>query len=103
MNNYPPEVEYVDDQTAALYLELPGSKVVLLQSAFELAECAGVVRTIDIRNSKVCIITTPTMLAEVFEILNGLKAAMPPIIQKRGQIPWRLIPKSEVLDAAVLS
>lgn len=89
----PAEVELIDNHTAVLYLELPGSKVVLLQSAFELAECAGVVRTIDIRESKVCIITTPTMLPEVFEILNGLKDEMPPIIRKRGRVDWRLIPK----------
>ena len=78
-------VENPDDETRILYLEVPGSKVVLLQSFFELYEGLGLVRTIDIRSSQVCIITTTSQLDDSFKALYDIREA----------VPWRLIAKPD--------
>ena len=77
------ELTHLDSEAIALYLEIPGRKVVELQAYFDLYEGLGVVRTIDIQNSLVCIITTPTMLEKCSAALNAL----------RETIPWRSIPQ----------
>lgn len=73
----------LDDETVALYLEIPGSRVVLLQAYFELYEELGTVRTIDIKNSLVCIITTNSMMTACCELLKAI----------RSEIDWRSIPQ----------
>lgn len=67
----------LDDQTVALYLEVPGPKVVLLQALFESYECIGTVRTIDIKRSLVCILTTRAMLDDCLKLLDTLQEEIP--------------------------
>jgi hypothetical protein len=69
----------LDEHTFVLYLEVPGSKVVLLQGFFELYEGVGTVRTLDIRRSLLCILTTRTMLADCIKILHEISS----------HVPWR--------------
>lgn len=69
----------VDTETCAIPLVVPGSQVVLLQAFFELYEGPGTVRTINIRNSLICIITTPSMVSDCIEVLEAL----------HRQIHWR--------------
>ena len=75
-------LERPDNETVIIHLECPGSKVVLLQSLFELYEGAGVVRTVDIRKSLVCILTTPQCLDLCIDILKGCEE----------MISWRPLP-----------
>ena len=72
----------LDPHTCAFYLHLPGSKVVLLQAFFELYEGLATVRTIDIRRSLVCVLTTPQLAQECRNALEAL----------RDQNPWRFAP-----------
>ncbi|MCB0311431.1 MAG: DUF4911 domain-containing protein [Bdellovibrionales bacterium] len=53
--------QQIDQETWAYYLEVPGSLVVLLQAYFESYEGLGTVRTLDIRKSLVCILTTSSL------------------------------------------
>jgi hypothetical protein len=69
----------LDDLTYAIYLEVPGSKVVLLQGLFETYEGVGTVRTIDIRRSLICILTTPEMFLDCASILKNIC----------DKVPWR--------------
>ncbi|MBN8550457.1 MAG: DUF4911 domain-containing protein [Deltaproteobacteria bacterium] len=73
--------DYIDEGTVALYLEVPGEKVVLLQALVESHEGVGIVRTLNIRKSLVCVLTTPTMFEACVDLLNGLQA----------EIGWRFI------------
>ena len=70
-----PYLEQLDDGSVAIYLYTPGPKVVLLQAYFELYECVGVVRTLDIRSSLVCVVTTSSLLEDCLEILEQVKTA----------------------------
>lgn len=69
----------VDGHACALYLEVPPSQVVLLQSYFELYEGMGVVRTIETGRSLICILTTQSQSSQCLAALESLK----------GQIDWR--------------
>lgn len=76
---------FLDPETAALYLEIPGSRVVLLQAYFETAEGIGIVRTLDIKRSLVTVLTTTSMLETcqsllfaVWDRLHWQAAAPPP-------------------------
>ena len=69
----------IDEQTVALPLVVPGSQVVLLQAFFELYEGPGTVRTVDIRASLICIITTPSMVSDCIDVLEAI----------RSQVQWR--------------
>ncbi len=71
----------IDEGTRALYLEVPGEKVVMLQALVESHEGLGLVRTLNIRKSLVCILTTPTMLDACLDLLNALQP----------EIGWRFI------------
>lgn len=73
------EIESPDPITRIVYLEVPGSKVVLLQAYFELYESLGVVRTLSARDALVCIVTTASMLDECLTALNAI----------RDKIGWR--------------
>src|SRR5437868_180480 len=75
-------VDRLDSETFAIYLEVPGSKVVLLQAFFEHYEGVGVVRTLDIRRSLVCILTTPAMLDEALRVLDAA----------HEELGWRFAP-----------
>ena len=78
-------IEQLDPYTYAIYLEVPGSKVVLLQGLFENYEGLGTVRTLDIRKSLVCILTTSSVKDECLAALNGIKSL----------VPWREVEKPE--------
>jgi len=73
------ESEKLDDHTYGIFLEVPGSKVVHLQAYFEIHEGVGTVRTMDIRRSLVCILTTTDMLDDCIAILTAI----------RKNVPWR--------------
>lgn len=66
-------VKILDDETAIVFLHCPGQQIVLLQANFEIYEDIGVVRTIDVRTSQVCIVTTKYMLDDCLAVLEGLK------------------------------
>lgn len=66
-------VEQTDDHTVIIYLDVPGSNVVMLQGYFELYEGVGLVRTLDIKRSLVCIITTPSLKGECLKILDEIR------------------------------
>src|SRR5437870_1229339 len=78
-------VEKIDDFTCAIYLDVPPSKVVLLQAYFENYEGAGIVRTLDNRASLVCILSTPSTVGDCSEILYSVKE----------QIGWRAAEPSQ--------
>ncbi|MCB0317802.1 MAG: DUF4911 domain-containing protein [Bdellovibrionales bacterium] len=63
----------LDDHTTALFLEVPGPKVVVLQGFFELYEGLGLVRTIDIKKSQVAILVTKDLLQESIDALESIK------------------------------
>ena len=69
-----PAPERLDDYGLALYLEVPGTQLVALQACFESYEGLGVVRTLDIRRSLVCILTTPGMLDDCLRLLESQKS-----------------------------
>ena len=77
------EPEILDDWAVALYVEVPGSKVVLFQAFLDLYEAVGIVRTIDIRRSRVCVVTTRDQLQDCLSIMEALKAT----------VPWRMVEK----------
>ncbi len=72
-------VDSLDEITRAIYLEVPSAQVVLFQAFFELFEGVGIVRTLSIRKSLICILTTKDQLEECFRILQALT----PLIQSR--------------------
>ncbi|MCO6431078.1 MAG: DUF4911 domain-containing protein [Deltaproteobacteria bacterium] len=73
------QADALDECCLALYLEVPGSKVVLLQGLFELYEDLAVVRTLSVKRSLVCLITTKHMLRECMAALESI----------REMVPWR--------------
>ena len=75
--------EDLDGCAVAIYLEVPGSKVVLFQAFFDLYEAIGCVRTIDIRRSRVCVVTTKDSLGDCASLLEGIKDI----------VPWRFCEK----------
>lgn len=70
-----------DTETCLLFLNVPGNQVVLFQAFFELYEGLATVRTIDIRRSEVMLITTPSSLPEVLQILEAID----------GTVSWNFI------------
>jgi hypothetical protein len=63
----------LDEIACAIYLYCPGDKIVLLQGYFETYEGLGVIRTIDKINSKICIITTRSMLNNCINFLRNIQ------------------------------
>ena len=86
-------IEYTEHESVVIYLDCPGSHVVLLQAFFDLYEGLGVVRTLDIKRSLVCILTTPSMLAECLEALESIK----------DKVHWRFaaIPEQTTKDLLI--
>ena len=80
--------DFIDTGTCAFYLVVPSENVVLLQAFFELYEGLGVVRTLNLRKSLVCILTTPS-------VVNDCRAALEAI---RSMIPWTSVPRPEEAD-----
>ena len=79
------QADSIDEGTVALYLEVPGEKVVMLQALVESHEGVGLVRTLNIRKSRICILTTPSMLDTCLNLLNALQA----------EIGWRFIDRPQ--------
>jgi len=75
----------LDDRTWVIYLQVPGPQVVLFQALFENYEGLGIVRTLDIRTSRVCLLTTGSMLPDCMTALENI----------RGLVPWRFLTDDE--------
>ena len=78
-------VDELDEWTRAIYLEVPSAQIVLFQAYFELFEGLGIVRTLSVRRSLICILTTRDCTAECFRVLSAL----------HSEIPWRQITRPE--------
>ncbi len=70
-------LDKIDDECVAYYLEVPGSKVVLFQSLFETYEGIGLVRTLSIKKSLICVLTTPSMAQDCFRLIESIKPELP--------------------------
>jgi len=77
----------LDAHTWAIFLEVPGSKIVSLQALFETYEGLGTLRTIDAQNSLVCVLTTDSLLTDCKQALDSI----------RNMIPWRLAEESALV------
>jgi hypothetical protein len=78
-------VDTLDEYIRAIYLQVPSAQVVLFQAFFELFEGVGIIRTLSIRKSLICILTTRDCLDECFRILNALSS----------QLQWRQVERPE--------
>lgn len=76
-------IDKLDEHCLAIYLEIPGSQIVVLQAYFDHYESVGIVRTLSVAKSLVCILTTPSMLKDCFAILNAI----------RDTVAWRFTDK----------
>ena len=79
------QADFLDQECRAIYLEVPGSAIVLLQAYFESYEGVGIIRTLSVKKSLVCILTTASMFEDCCKILHAI----------RDQVPWRTVPKPE--------
>ena len=66
--------DVLDPFTRAIYLEVPSSKLVLFQAFFELFEGVALVRTLNVKRSLVCVLTTLDLSAQCFTILEALRS-----------------------------
>lgn len=85
--------QVLDDETRVVYLEIPSSLVVLFQVLIELYEGIGTVRTIDLRRSLVCVITTNSMLADLSRLLLSIEK----------ELPLRIVPPTPELPDPIVS
>jgi hypothetical protein len=70
-------LDTIDEHCSAIYLEVPSSKVVLFQSLFETYEGIGLVRTLSIQKSLICILTTQSMAEHCFGVLEAIQNELP--------------------------
>ncbi len=63
----------LDEIAIAIFIKLPASKVAFLQSLLETYEGLGTVRTLDVKNSLIAIITTSEQLSLCQQLLNEIK------------------------------
>ena len=68
-----PVIDNIDEGTRAIYISVPGENVVLLQALVESYEGVAIVRTLNIRKSLVCLLTTPSMLEDTLKVLESLQ------------------------------
>lgn len=66
-------IDALDEVTSCIYLKVPEKKVVFMQSIFEIYDGIATVRTLDIKNSLICIIVPNSNLELCLEILNSIK------------------------------
>ena len=83
--------QQLDQITKILFLNIPAEKVVLLQAIVELYEGLAVVRTIDLRNSLVSVLTTNDTWPDLLALLDSLKS----------QLDWRPAPIPPSMDDEV--
>ena len=77
-----------DNQTEVFCIEVPPSRIVLLQGLFESYDGIGVVKTFDHVKGIVCIITSSSMREECTQLLEA----------SSNLIPWREFPLEEDLE-----
>lgn len=69
----PEHIVLLDEETLAVHLEVPGAQVVLLQAYFETHEGLGTVRTIDMKSSHVCVLTTSSQFGDCQALLEAVR------------------------------
>ena len=62
-----------DPRCIVLYFHIPESQVNFFQGHFELYEGLGLVRTLSIRDSLVCVLTTPECLSDCLLALRDMR------------------------------
>lgn len=72
-----------DEHSAIFYGRIPAAQTVLLQGYFEIAEGLGLVRTIDLREGLVCVITTPDLVPAVAQFIDELTR-----LPQRSRVEW---------------
>lgn len=82
----------LDNETCVIFLEVPGKSVVLLQGYLDLYEGLATVRTLNIQDSLVCIITTPDMYNHCVEVLHSIT----------DTVPWRSVEHPSPEDQQLL-
>ena len=82
----------IDQETCAYYLQVPRDQIVLLQAYFELYEGLGLVRTLDVKASLVCVLTTPSLSGDCERALQAV----------RGQIPWQPVSETDRLRQSLV-
>lgn len=84
-------IETLDAHCLAIYLEVPGSKIVELQALVESYEGLAIVRTISVRDALICILAAPDQFQATTALLDSIV----------NQIPWRLVsrPAHIVVDS----
>lgn len=75
----------VDETTKSIFLELPAGKIILFQALVDTYEGLGVVRTVRVKDSIICILTTNDMEADLKELLSSIRA----------EYLWREVPRPE--------
>ena len=63
----------IDDDTVALYLEVPRSHVVLLTVFFELYDGVGTVRTLSGPDPIICVMTTNGLKEDCIGVLEAVR------------------------------
>jgi hypothetical protein len=81
-------LDKLDDDCLALYLEVPGSKIVQLQAIFEICEDVAITRTLSVAKSMICLLTTPSMLNDCLAILDAIRNNVP----HDNNIHWKFLP-----------
>lgn len=79
-----------DQYSAVFYGKIPSAQTVLLQGYFEIAEGLGLVRTIDLREGLVCVISTP----DLAEAVSGFLVSLTELPQ-RARVEWSSVPEPE--------
>lgn len=79
-------IDQLDEHCIAIYLEVPPTRVALFQAYFELYEGLGVVRTLSVKRSLLCVLTSTSQLSTCLEALTSLEPS----------IGWRFMPRVEI-------
>lgn len=84
----PPTAVVYDEHSSVFYGRIPSAQTVLLQGYFEIAEGLGLVRTIDLTEGLVCVITTPGLQDQVAEFIVALGE-----LPSRARVEWTSVPE----------
>ena len=83
-------LDFADSDTPVLYLEVPAAKVILFQAIFEMYEGVAIVRTVDVKRSLVCVLSTPSMVEECRNVLDSIQ----------DEIGWKFAEQPSAEDRA---
>lgn len=86
------EVIQLDKLTKAIYFYTPRYNIVYLQGVIELYEGLATLRTIDIKQSLMCLITTNEQMGTALEMME----------ENREEINWRPAVRSDISDSDYL-